>query len=333
MKNSVQKEGGFSWGPIQGVARETAVLAQEAAFLTKESAREVLGKLTLYFAVYYLPAVFLLSFVFFAFWFPPDYEAGRTGLSLAMVLAGTAFAVFITPFHVFKFNERGGPFPAAGKAASGSSASGSSASGPAGQRSAGLRPPGLQSGDSFWDFVSENVTALVLAHIKVFFVLLLYFLPVLIYGAVYWTMGGLAGNFFAGAFPKILLILLFPPLLLPGLVKLVRLSFVTQAVFFENRLADGARSPALKASSQVTKGFFFPLAAILIFVSLAGTGLSWLCKQGLGAVFEEASAAWLIALNMLLTVAASFYIKNLILIFLTQLYFSLKKRQTGEAAP
>ena len=311
----MKKEGGFSWGPIQGVARETAVLAKEAAFLTKESAREVLGKLTRYFAVYYLPSVFLLSFVFFTFWFPPEYEAGRTGLSLSMVLAGTAFAVFITPFHVFKFNERAGHFLPA-------------------------TPPGLQSGDSFWDFVSENVTALVLAHIKTFFVLLLYFLPVLIYAAVYWTMGGLAGHFFAGAFPKILLILLFPPFLLPGLVKLVRLSFVTQAVFFENRLADGgptdggpadsgpppaARSSALKASARATKGFFFPLAAILILVSLTGTGLSWLCNQGLGAFFGEASAAGLIALNTLLTVAVSFYIKNLILIFLTQLYFSLKK--------
>ena len=122
------------------------------------------------------------------------FELARSIFPSLLVMIGMAFAVFITPYYVKQYNEQGSTEP-------------------------------------FKHFVRDNVTALVINHIKKFLLIFLYTLL----------------------------------LVIPGIIKCLRLTFVTQTTFFDKDSKEGRQS-ALKASQDLTKGFLFPL--FLVFVSL-----------------------------------------------------------------
>ena len=150
------------------------------------------------------------------------------------------------------------------------------------------------SQESFWDFVKETVMALVINHIKKVCVVFLY--------------------------------ILF--LIVPGIVKAVRLIFVTQTTFFDKDCREG-RLSALKASSDLTKGFFWPLILVFICVGALISLSSMLVKFGLKQLFAGLDGLPFSAIVDSLGLTADFYISNLMLIFVTQLYFSLRKAQSS----
>lgn len=243
-------------------------IIREALGKTKQSSPWVLKQLTVYFTCYYIPLAVAFLWTAYAFWFPPSYVPIRMFFPMLLTMTGMAFAVFITPYYVHRFNE-------------------TKSSGKSFQREASEN--NQTSSESFWDFVRENVTPLVINHIKKFFVIFGYFLL----------------------------------LIIPGLVKIVRLTFVTQATFFDPNCQKGELS-ALKASHDLTKGFFFSLVALFVVLIITLGGLSELLKYILRLTFGSEST-FSVSIVESFGLVFSFYIQNLVLIFLTQLYFSLKK--------
>ena len=247
----------------------TKQIIKEAVKKTQESSLWVLKKLTVYFACYYIPLAVAFLWTAYAFWFPPSFVPARIFFPIILNMAGMAFAVFITSYYVYRFNEiqfSDKSFPH-------------------------QEPKSTQvsSVGSFWDFVKENVTPLVINHIKKFFVIF--------------------GYFFL--------------LIVPGLVKVVRLIFVTQTTFFDPNCQKGELS-ALKVSHDLTKGFFFVLVALFTGLFITLGGLSELFKYSLKLAFGFEST-FSVSMVESFGLILSFYMQNLVLIFLTQLYFSLKK--------
>ena len=145
------------------------------------------------------------------------------------------------------------------------------------------------STEPFKHFVRDNVTALVVNQIKKFLFILLYSLL----------------------------------LIIPGIIKCIRLTFVTQTTFFEKTGQEGQLS-ALKASQDLTKGFFWPLCLTLVSVFLGITGVSMLLKFILKLILAGSNNPILSLINDGFGLTMDFYFHNLALIFMTQLYFSLK---------
>ena len=248
--------------PVKQIIKETLET-------TKRSSPWILKNLTLYFACYYIPLAIAFLWTAYAFWFPP--VPARMFLSLLITMMGMAFAIFITPYYVYRFNENE-------KETSNKSF----------HREAPENTQESSSG-SFWDFVKENVTPLVINYIKKSFVILGYFLL----------------------------------LIVPGLVKIVRLTFVTQATFFDPDCQKGKLS-ALKASHDLTKGFFVSLVVLFVFMFIGLGGLSVVLEYSLKLIFgSESNFSSSVVESFGLVI--SFYMQNLVLIFITQLYFSLRK--------
>ena len=275
-------------------------ILKETLWNTFNSAPYVFKKLHVYFAFYYIPFALAALFLAYRFLFPPDLERERGMFSSLLSFLGIAFTVFITPYYTRQYNEKYGK-------------------------------------QSFWDFVRENVNPLVINHIKVFFVILLYIVPgglAIFLGLI---LGGLLGlSNVIGNLPVLLksgnltnitslgLIIYCIPFFIPGIVKMIRLMFVTQTTFFDRRCHEQSLS-ALKASEELTKGSFWFLT--LLFVSLyLIVSLPKVLLQLVFAEFSDPfSAAFLMgSFNFLL----HFYLYNLTLIFWVQLYFCLRKAKS-----
>ena len=227
-------------------------IIKEAFKKTVDSSPWVLKKLNSSFAVYYIPFAITFLFLAYTFWFPPSFALARYVMPSLLVMVGMAFASFLTPYYVRQYNEQGSTEP-------------------------------------FKDFVRDNVTALVINHIKKFLSILLHSLL----------------------------------LIIPGIIKCIRLTFVTQTTFFDKNCKEG-RLSALKASQDLTKGFLWPLCLALIAVFLGMTGISMLLKFTLKWILASSSNPVLSSITDGFGLTIDFYFHNLALIFMTQLYFSLK---------
>ena len=138
----------------------------------------------------------------------------------------------------------------------------------------------------FSDFLKENVFSLVINHIKAFFVILLYLLL----------------------------------LIIPGLIKALRLFFVSQATFFDKDFHKDHRS-ALKASQETTKGYLFLIFFffILPFVgSFAISSMFSILKFNLTTID---------IIIRTLGYFVGFYFHSFILILMTQAYFIFNEIQ------
>lgn len=141
------------------------------------------------------------------------------------------------------------------------------------------------SAPDFWSFIRESVLPLVLIHI----------------------LAGLVIFFF------------FLLLILPGFYKLIRYTFVTETVFFDSLYREG-EVPALRASSQITKGYFWWLVVFLLIKGF----FWWLSALANGLFFLSPLSA------SILSLVVTFYLSCFLLLFRACLYFELKERK-GES--
>ena len=147
------------------------------------------------------------------------------------------------------------------------------------------------SRQKFWAFIRDKVWPLTFNHIKAFFVILFYSLL----------------------------------LIIPGLYKAVRLTFLTETVFFDEKLKENSVS-ALKQADKVTRGHFFLVAliSVLVFVCfLIYLIISVWLKRTLFYSLP-------VPLENFLSLIIEFYMSCFFLLFKAQFYFELKK-QRGEA--
>ena len=138
------------------------------------------------------------------------------------------------------------------------------------------------SAPKFWDFIKNNIWLLVLTHIKAFF-LVLFFLLLLI---------------------------------LPGLYKSIRWSFLNETVFFDKQ----NQKSILKQADSNTRGWFWKIVLFFILYGLLSLILIWFLKAALSG--PHLTVSWL-------KLIAFFYLKCFYLLWKTHLFFEIKK-QKGE---
>ena len=137
----------------------------------------------------------------------------------------------------------------------------------------------------FWNFINETVWPVVLSHIKAFFVIL-FFLILLI---------------------------------IPGMYKAIRYTFLTETVFFDRSYKQGSFS-ALKSADKTTRGYFWLIFVFIGFVYIFSILFGLLTKYILPPSFFKEALSFII----------QFYMACFFILLKTQFYFELKK-QRGES--
>ena len=135
----------------------------------------------------------------------------------------------------------------------------------------------------FKNFVAENIFPLVINHIKAAFVILAYLLL----------------------------------LIVPGVIKAIRLAFVTQATFFDEEFKSGGS--ALKASQKTVKGSFFTIVCLMLFV---GVVVYFLISKGLFLLIPLERGH---LVRDILDYIYQFYAGAFASLLMTQAYFILKR--------
>ena len=134
---------------------------------------------------------------------------------------------------------------------------------------------------NFWDFISRTIYPIVIAHIK-----------------------------------AILLILLFTLLLIiPGVYKKIRFSFLNETVFFDSEKADSN----LKKADQSTRSFFWPLVLFLFLSFLFSTFFVYGGNQTISFLSLP------VFLFSSLKLVVSFYVSCFLILWRTLFYFEIKK--------
>jgi len=134
---------------------------------------------------------------------------------------------------------------------------------------------------NFWDFISRTVYPIVIAHIK-----------------------------------AILLILLFCLLLIvPGLYKKIRFSFINETVFFD-RESSGSD---LKKADQSTRSFFWPLVLFGSLSILLSTPFTYISDR----LFSFMNLPDFLIASLKLVIV--FYVTCFMILWKTFLYFEIKK--------
>ena len=133
----------------------------------------------------------------------------------------------------------------------------------------------------FWDFIRDNIWPLVINHIKAFFVILLFLLL----------------------------------LIVPGIYKIIRLTFLTETVFFDEKYKESSVS-ALKQADKVTRGRFWLIICFFII---------WI---GFNILFSLIPLDFLpYPLKSFFLLIINFYMSCFLLLVKTQFYFELKKEK------
>ena len=136
----------------------------------------------------------------------------------------------------------------------------------------------------FWTFISETVWPVVINQIKAFFIILLF--------------------------------LLF--LLIPGIYKSIRYTFVTHTVFFDDLYKQG-RLSVLKSADKTSRGYFW-LIVFLIFCMYFFTFL-------LAKLVDISFSFFPLFVINSLSFIFKLYFSWLIVLFQSQFYFELKKHR------
>ena len=173
---------------------------------------------------------------------------------------------------------------------------------PEGRQTAGGRQTGAGESGSpvpeFWDFIAAGVWPLVKNHIKAFFVILVFFLL----------------------------------LIIPGIIKCLRLCFVTQAVFFNEGCLRQGKS-ALKASQDLTRGRLRAVALFTVYWLLFMTLCPLLLNSALSLLFFFGSGwLWIDIIKDSIAYGAGFYLSCFSLVLMTQFYFHMLKEKAREGA-
>ena len=142
----------------------------------------------------------------------------------------------------------------------------------------------------FWTFVANTVWPLVLSYIKAFFILIFFFIL----------------------------------LIIPGIYKSVRYSFISQTVFFDELSKKEGLSP-LKGSDKSTRGYFWLIFLAGILLTILSAVLTVLCPF-LVKIFLPVPDVGIQALTVIL----GFYTSCFTLLFFTHFYFEIKERR-GES--
>ena len=133
----------------------------------------------------------------------------------------------------------------------------------------------------FWDFISRTIYPIVIAHIK-----------------------------------AILLILLFALLLIiPGVYKKIRFSFLNETVFFDSEKAGSN----LKKADQSTRSFFWPLVLFLFLSFLFSAFFVYGANQTISFLNLP------VFLFSSLKLVVSFYVSCFLILWKTLFYFEIKK--------
>ena len=135
----------------------------------------------------------------------------------------------------------------------------------------------------FRDFIRDNIWLVVLNHIKAFFVILLFLLL----------------------------------LILPGIYKALRFSFLTETVLFDKQ------KRLLKQADQNTRRFFWKIVLFFIIAGLFSFILGWILKAGLFFLGSNFFIDWL---NLIWL----FFLQCFYLLWKINLFFEIKK-QKGES--
>ena len=138
----------------------------------------------------------------------------------------------------------------------------------------------------FWVFIGETIWPVVLNSIKAFFVILLFFIF----------------------------------LIVPGVYKAFRLTFLVETVFFDKLYKEGGS--ALKFADKSTRGYFWSVVFCVIFGYVLTGIVSWINFSFLPSF-----------LNQSLSLILDLYISWFAVLFKTQLYFEIKKRRGDELSP
>ena len=144
-----------------------------------------------------------------------------------------------------------------------------------------------RSTPNFWDFLSENMFPLVINHIKTTMTILLHLLL----------------------------------LIIPGIIKTLQLSLVTQSTFFDERCKNGKIS-ALKISQETTKGFLCGISLLIVITSILPFVLKPIYTKLMAGYSEQITLVNLIEMSQFIT---TFYLNCFGLILMTQAYFVLKR--------
>ena len=142
----------------------------------------------------------------------------------------------------------------------------------------------------FWIFIKEAVWPVVINHIKAFFVILCFCLLIII----------------------------------PGLYKMIRYTFLTETVLFDSFYRKESRS-ALKMADKTTRGYFM----LIVFFTLLTLCLNLCLKIAEGLVAGQLFFLPLF-IKSILVLITGFYMSCFILLFKCQFYFELKKQRKEE---
>ena len=276
-----------------GVFKEAV---KEAWYLTLKALPFALRRLNLYFASYALPLSFIFLFWLYSKLDPAYLKSASFSVTFSLLFLNMAFALFITCYWT--------------KAAA---------------------DPSYK--EPFWHFIKETVTPFVIANIKKFLVISVSAAPFLM--ALYFFIvlpsfqegRGLPGFHRAYSAGDLLWLAAALPFAAPFLIQAVRLSLVSQAVFFDPACRARALS-ALKASRRLSRGFFFTLLFVLGALFAANISLSAAGKQlSSWAGFLLADGARGAALADSLSLTINFYLQNISLAAVTCLYFAIARRK------
>lgn len=137
---------------------------------------------------------------------------------------------------------------------------------------------------SFWKFISNKIWPLIIAYIKAIFTVLGFMLL----------------------------------LVVPGLIKSVRLCFLIETVFFDKK----TEVSFLKKTIQNSKGYFRISAFVIVLVSLS---------LMLDDILNKISPSKSILYSIFITVLY-FYVRSFAILFRNQVYFQIKKEKGEEVS-
>ena len=174
----------------------------------------------------------------------------------------------------------------------------------------------------FYTFLTESLFEFVLAHIKVFLVVLMYLSLFVILGLCFtflvpWTLSSVIHFSAMALFTNLsfsfgVLIMIFG--VFAALYKSIQLQFAGEGVFFDPACKKGV-SP-LKSSSQTVRGLFilssFHLIGRFLLIFTLSSGLSFFIKE------PAVSVLW------------NFYIVNFVYLLKLEFFFDIKKRKNEE---
>lgn len=144
----------------------------------------------------------------------------------------------------------------------------------------------------FWTFIGETVWPVVINQIKALFVILLYCLL----------------------------------LIIPGIYKSIRFSFLTQTVFFDDMYKQGGKS-ALKTTQNMTQGYFW----LIVLLVILNTALVFVLAGVVGPMILELLSTQSSFIPQVIMLSFwfffNFFMYAFIVLFKNQFYFVIKEHR------